>query len=474
MKKTLLFSILILSFLLAACGTGGQSMPQAVPPSTVEAATPTPEIFIPLDPSPTAVESSLPSSCQVTDLNVYTDEAAGYCFAYPTQFKKGEPFTSGISILGPALDESGEPLRASLGLGVQPVPADSDIARLVDAYLSQSGFQELPWTIERSSLTLGGEPAEMLEPIPSLGSARLVMALHRNRLYTLRFHPVDQELAQSDLDALYQTVTGSLAFLDGVDMPSVAAAVQTASWFEFGQNISLEYDPLLAPWVEAATVSAVPVSNEVMFSESHPAYVRFGFLGFQGGRVYDLPFLPADNRVAQVSVFQTADFPGYGDDNQFGFLGQQQVLSDLLQSGVDPARCAEPMYTYEESLPFLPWLNAKQTFCAQPQILDFQSGKGLRYLTYYAQAPDPALDSQIFYTFQGLSADGKYYISASFPVSTGIFPNQPADSPLFPDPAFLETMKAQVRQLNTQATDRFEPSLSSLDALVASIKIETP
>jgi hypothetical protein len=474
MKKTLLFSLLILSFLLAACGTGEQSLPQAAPASTAEVATPTPEIFIPLDPSPPPAASSLPLSCQVTDLKVFTDEAAGYCFAYPAQFALGEPFTSGVTVVGPALDENLDPLRASLQIAVQPVPAGSDLARLVDAYLSQSGFQDLPWTIERSTLTLAGEPAEVLAPVTGLGSARLLMALHDDRLYTLRFHPVDQELARPELDALDQTVTGSFAFVDGMEPSQAAPVVQTASWSEFGQTISLDYDPLLAPWLDVATVPAVPVSNEVMFSESHPAYVRFGFLGFQGGRVYDLPFLPADNRVAQVSIYQTADFPGFGDDNQFGFPGQLQALSDLLQTGVDSTACAEPMYAYEDSLPFLPWLNARQTFCAQPQILDFQSGKGLRYLTFYAQGPELALDRQIFYTFQGLSADGKFYISASFPVATGIFPNEPPVGPLFPDPAFQETMKEQVLQLNDQAADRFEPSLTTLNALVSSIRIGTP
>jgi hypothetical protein len=44
------------------------------------AATPTPEVFIPLNPSPTPSDSDLPLTCQVTDLNVSLDRAAGYCF----------------------------------------------------------------------------------------------------------------------------------------------------------------------------------------------------------------------------------------------------------------------------------------------------------------------------------------------------------------------------------------------------------
>ena len=475
MKKTILFSLLIAMFLLAACVTAEVSGPQTVPENTVEAATPTPEVFIPLDPSPTPVKSSLPLSCQVTDLNVFTDEAAGYCFAYPVQFAPGETSDQGVSVLGPALDESAEPLQASLDVEVQPAYDGSELARLVDAYLSQSGFQNLPWTIERSGLTLGGEPAERLEPIPGLGSSRIVMALHGDQLYTLRFGPLEQELAKPDLEALFQTVTGSFAFFDGTVAPQPGSGTNTASWLEFGQTISLDYDPALAPWVDTLSVPAVPTGGDEPSFGPHPAYADFRFLGFQGGRVYELPFVPGfDNMVAHVAVFQTVDFPDYVGDTFFGFPGQLQALTDVLQNGVDPSRCAEPLYAYEESLPFLPWVNAKQTLCAQPKILNFQSGKGLRYLTYYSQGVDPVIDSRIFYTFQGLSADGKFYISASFPVATGVFPSETPEGPLFPDPAYLETMKEQVTQLNAQPADGFEPTLSTLDALVASIRIGTP
>ena len=67
-------------------------------------AAPTPEVFIPLDPSPTDSGSELPLPCQATDLNVYIDRAAGYCFAYPLGFYLDDQpslskITTGISRL---------------------------------------------------------------------------------------------------------------------------------------------------------------------------------------------------------------------------------------------------------------------------------------------------------------------------------------------------------------------------------------
>ena len=69
-----------------------------------------------------------------------------------------------------------------------------------------------------------------------------------------------------------------------------------------------------------------------------------------------------------------------------------------------------------DSQPFLPMWNAGQVFYARPQVFNFQSGKGIRYLTCFAQAFMPIDTSCLFYTYQGLTADGKYYVSAILPV----------------------------------------------------------
>src|SRR5688500_13302492 len=104
-------------------------------------------------------------------------------------------------------------------------------------------FHDLPVQITRERWWLGSETAEKLEPIPGLLSSRVVIALHENILFTLRFHPAHLEVAKPELDALTQTVTGSFAFLPGnvTSFPRV----QTVSWLEFGEAISLSYDSLL-------------------------------------------------------------------------------------------------------------------------------------------------------------------------------------------------------------------------------------
>ncbi|MDQ2692450.1 MAG: hypothetical protein M3Y68_10495, partial [Chloroflexota bacterium] len=456
--------------IIAACAP----LQTAAPQTTFELATPTPEIFNPLDPSPTPSGSTLPLTCQVTDLGVYVDEKWGYCFAYPGTFTLDQSRAAEgiITLSGPGLEDSANPARVSLEITAQVAPHQSGLTPLVDAY--QRSLGETPIPIGREIGMLGGKPAEILDPVPGLLSSRVLIALNEDVLFTLRFHPSDLDLAKPALEALNQTVTGSFAFLPLTAQP--ASKFKTISWFEFGKNIYLSYDPALAPWVEARTVPAVPVNDQGLFAEAQPSYAQIRFWGFLGGRPYDLPLLPADDRLAQVRVFQTAEFRGFGDDSPAGFVNQMQALSALLETGIDPSRCAQPI-TGEPVLPFLPWINMKQSFCAQPRVIEFAGGRGIRYLSYYAQGLDPVLDQQVFYTFQGLTDDDQFYVAAFFPVRTGIFPTEPPACPACSDPGYdpvteWATMLAgQLIQLNAQSESDFVPSLVVLDDLIRTIQI---
>jgi hypothetical protein len=464
---------LLIMVILAACMPVTPQEPGSNPNAPLKPATPTPEIFNPLDPSPTPARSDLPLTCQVTDLNVFIDRAAGYCFAYPLDFSPGDERSGQPIVLGPALDDNPEPLRASLAVDLLPVPGGSDLTALVDGYLASLG--ELPWAIERLPLTLGGAPAEMLEPVPGLGSARVVLLLHGDTLFNLTFHPVGIEAANTDLEALYQTVTGSFAFL--VNPDETAGTRRTVTWFEFGETISVSFDPLLAPWVIARTAPAVQPSGQILYAEAHPANAEFVFYGFYGGRVYDLPLFPVDNRLAQVKIFRTEDFPGYGDDHPSGFTGQLEALKVLIADGVGSDRCESPHSGASGPLPYLPWINMAQTFCAQPQILEFAGGRGVRYITQFSQGPGPVLDQQVFYTFQGLTDDGRFYIAAFFPTETGIFPVEPppcpecGDADYNPFDAWAAVLSDQLRLLNAVSGAEFSPDLALLDDLIASIRI---
>jgi hypothetical protein len=100
-------------------------------------------------------------------------------------------------------------------------------------------------------------------------------------------------------------------------------------------------------------------------------------------------------------------------------------------------------YCWNDAIPFLPLLNAAQDLQAQVTYLDFDGGSGVRFITHYGQEPRPYVNDELLYTFQGLSADGRYYVSVTFPINAAILPASFSDSPVTDDfEAFARNLAA--------------------------------
>jgi hypothetical protein len=422
-------------------------------------------------PSDTPVvptEASVSSrGCESPGLIAYTSARGDYCFAYPERFTLQTTSADGAPLLsGPALDQGPEPLRASMSIDVQPVTGEAVLDRLIYSFLSQDYFQGPPASVARAQITLGGQPAEVLEGVPGKLNSRLVMTLHEGNLYTLRFHPSEMAQTESDLEALYDAVTNTFRFTPGT--PEYAAPSYEMDWLEFEHVIRVSFDPAPALWVDVATIPAVPLDPSIMFAESHPAVARFRFLGYQGGMASMLPYPFSE---AQLNIYATKDFPGYGDDQPTGFSPTLEQLRGLLADRPELSMC-DTLQTGTTLLPFLPWLNSAQVFCAHPAYVQFGGGSGIRYLSTYSQGVDIPTDDRIFYSFQGLSEDGELYLSAVFPVRTGVFPAQP--DPNFDIATWEEELGMYFEQLQAASGDGFAPSLATLDGWVEGISLREP
>lgn len=129
-----------------------------------------------------------------------------------------------------------------------------------------------------------------------------------------------------------------------------------------------------------------------------------------------------------------------------------------------------------ETIPFLPMWNAGQVFTADVKYMDFQNGSGVRFLTMYAQAIYPVNNNGLFYTYQGLTNDGKWYVSAVFPVAQASLPATGEDIPGGDWQAFGDNFQAHLDDmsnlLNTASDESFTPHLTELDALIHSIQVK--
>jgi hypothetical protein len=137
--------------------------------------------------------------------------------------------------------------------------------------------------------------------------------------------------------------------------------------------------------------------------------------------------------------------------------------------------------TTPDQLPAVPFFNAAQVFASNLESISFQNGSGIRFLTEYAQYFAPINNHELFYHFQGFSADGEHYIVAILPVTAPVLAETsdagaivPAGGIAFPDVndpnADYQGYYASITNiLNATRPDAFAPPLSQLDALIQSM-----
>jgi len=203
-------------------------------------------------------------------------------------------------------------------------------------------------------------------------------------------------------------------------------------------GIAFAYDPALAERVTPRLVS-----GEEYMGTRLPDYIRFDFdTNPRGGIVA---------RQASIRVFRMRDL--------------EQI--NLMYKAAVAAR--EPM----------PLINATRVLRVQDKLVSFQNGKGERAIVYYAQDLGPLTNKGLFYSYQGVTDNGLYYVSATFPVAASVLPNTFADGfPGMPttgpgDPGYMEA----VNRFNHDATERLEqlsasdyqPNLQTLDAVIRSL-----
>lgn len=128
----------------------------------------------------------------------------------------------------------------------------------------------------------------------------------------------------------------------------------------------------------------------------------------------------------------------------------------------------------EGELPLLPISGAGQALHAQVRYLDFANGSGVRYLTQNATGLNPISNYELYYTFQGLTADREYLVAAFWPVS---LPGLPATNVLSEDELtqLLANYQAYLADttalLEAQAPEAFQPDLAQIDRLIESLVV---
>jgi hypothetical protein len=219
------------------------------------------------------------------------------------------------------------------------------------------------------------------------------------------------------------------------------------------------FDPNgLAGTIEGIIVPTEPYSGAITAEATgHPDHVLFLF-----------------DDEPRLAIYPVADYQalwdGAGDSR---VTDRVNALKQLLAERANRQEVPQP------PLPILPPGAGTNGLAAQFNTLDFAGGSGIRFIGRESTEQSPVSNDQLNYYFQGLTADGNYYLSFVFPVLTPELPNT------------LDDMSAEMRQqaagdYNAYLAQTAEclaqldpesdwlPPLSMLDGMVQSITINQP
>lgn len=226
--------------------------------------------------------------------------------------------------------------------------------------------------------------------------------------------------------------------------------------------------PCMAANATGTLIPAVLYNEYSGPMEYHPANRKISFQGYplSGG------FFEVDGSdQGGLTIYPIADFVAMNQPAISPIVTNMQTL--LADKPATP-----------QSIPFLPVFNAAQVFRAQVKYLDFQNGQGVRFLTEYAQYYAPVNNTDLFYSYQGITADGKYWVSAILPVNAAylqaaydsvVVPAGGIAAPAMDDPNFEANMNAyyvnMLNLLNTTPDGNFTPGLDCLDQYIQSLQI---
>lgn len=181
--------------------------------------------------------------------------------------------------------------------------------------------------------------------------------------------------------------------------------------------------------------------------DEFPSHVRFTFPTYTLEGSY----------TASLNFYLIEDDPGL-----FGFDGVVINLQTLLRD--------KPDLTTQTELPFPPLFTAKQGIQAKAEYVDFLSGTGVRYLTIYVQEDTPPIEGSVFYTFQGITTDERYLVSAVFPVDTSLLQTEIQNFEINNFNTSSEGFYTDLERLLNEGGD-VTPSLQPLDELIESITV---
>jgi hypothetical protein len=254
--------------------------------------------------------------------------------------------------------------------------------------------------------------------------------------------------------------------------PTEPAAPLQQALTQFAYNgVELEYDPAFVTYVNGKIEEGFPCD---VLSPTPPHITLNIDLAIDA----QAPFTPT------LSVFPVQDYINLCGETE-SVVGSSSVW---VNETLDALKGAIATQSGDVRVPPLPLVNAGEPLHERGQYLPFRNGAGVRAIVAYAHDVWFFHNDSIMYYFQGLTADGEYYVTASFPVDAPFLidspePSENTNEQAIPIPEYnladfqsfsqvVETYNTEARRLFGLTTDaEFIPDISALDAFIASLLV---
>src|SRR5581483_3832785 len=375
MRFLFIVGVIVMLGILVACGSGNQGGVVVPPAPTVKPAT-TATV------KPPASATAKPTAVPVVTATAEPASAAGATAVPQT-----------------AIASAAQP--GATAIPAAPVPANS---KLVGSYSGVLPAADAPGRIVSLELAIDGTATMTMQFIgkgaPSIESGTWVAKGNEaDVIFTQVNGTVEDNRITWKLDGNKLTTTEyDTAQYGTAGLPLTRVGTGDIVEASFG-GVSFSFDSALAPSAKGTLLAPKPVENAPALGGGAPAGVQFVFGNTKLPADYFDPHLP------QVYVYPVDGLKKLDSSVAKGVESLQALLKEK------PTNPQGDIFVF----PLVPSAQGMRT---QVRYLDFVNGSGVRFVTYYSQDISPVTNDRVFYTFQGITLDGKWYVSVFFPVTT--------------------------------------------------------
>ncbi len=237
------------------------------------------------------------------------------------------------------------------------------------------------------------------------------------------------------------------------------------------QKVEFYYADNLAADVNATVVPACVLRQASDKPDcAAPKHLAFTLVGFESPQSENSFYSSPNIRIYPIAEFRKvlATSPYLQT-----FDTEVRSLQSLL---------SQKPISWQGKIPYLPYVDATQSFHAHLKYIKFKGGQGVGSVVRYDTENSLVQDRQLAYTFQGITNDGRCYISATFPIAAPPL-NLPKDGTItvhegYQLPSSLSYqqekkyqgyLKRMQNKLEKMPADQYAPNLELLTELIGSL-----